>query len=123
MVIYFYPKVWSINILIPIITNINPPIISALDPILSENLEPNRTQIKLIIQVTIQIIRAGMYISLVLATSDAPTASASILVAKPSISSDFSQKIFLSIFSSGVLLYHAAIIFHPIYPRSKNAIQ
>ena len=107
----------------PITISINQPIISDLEPIFSENLDPNLTQTNVAIKVVIHIINAGKYISSVLATREAPTASASMLVAIPRISRDLNPKIFLSTFSSSFSMYHAAIMFHPIYPSRKNAIQ
>lgn len=66
---------------------------------------------------------AGKVISVVLAVSDTPTARASILVAIPRIISDLRANIFFCMVSVSLFFHHSYIILHPIYPRSKNAIQ
>ena len=76
----------------------SPPMISERDQILDQILGQNRTPIKESIPVIMAIIRAGKYMLSVLAVSDIPTASASMLVAIERNRSDLKVNIFLSIF-------------------------
>ena len=102
--------------------SMSPPIISDRDQIFCQIFCQNLTPIKESIPVISQIIRAGKYMLSVLAVSDIPTASASMLVAIERNRSDLKVNIFLSIFSSDTER-PSRIIFIPIYPSSTNAIQ
>lgn len=92
----------------------NPPIISAFFHIFSHHFLPNSIPRNDAIRVTIPIQRAGKNILSVVAVSDTPTASASILVAIPRIMSDFNEKIFFTDLSVSDGFHHSYIILLPI---------
>lgn len=91
----------------PMVTRMNPPIISAYFPIFSHHFFQNSIPRNDRKNVTIPIMIAGIVMLSVVAVRDIPTASASILVAIPSMMSDLYPNLFSMIFSSPHHFHHS----------------
>ena len=114
----------SLRMLHPISINIHPPIISARFPIFVPHFFPNSIPRNERKKVITPIKSAGIHIFDILAVSDTPTASASILVAIERMKTDFHPKVFLELcmFISEPFHPEEAIL-PPIYVRRIKAIQ